>query len=716
MKVLATTTLLFGLTFYSAAQLAYPPTRTVDSTDTYWGMKIHDPYRWLENIKDKEVEDWFKAQADFSNALLNKIPARDALVKEWIELDKLKPATYASIVSEGGRLFYKKTKGGENVGKLYYREGWNGEEKLLFDPSAYKAGVTTTIQSVVPSMDGKRIALGLSASGAEVSELRVLNVDQGTLAPDSIYPSWFGPIGWTPDNKSFFYFSQKTADNKSPEFELNTKTRLHTVGTPVSTDLDFFSNEGYPGLNIAPNELPFVSIDESYPDILLASLSNVRNEMRLFYAPTSEMGNAKIGWKVLCEPSDSLVRGMEFYGDKIYAVTLKGSPKYRLISTSVKNPDWKNAETIIPEQSDAIQSITKSKNYLFIIYSNGVVDRIVKYNLTTGEKANLALPASGSADIFCPDRHTNQCLVQVTSWTLPLNWYSYDAEKNEFAKSIFNVDVSYPGFENLVAEEVEVPGHDGAKIPLSIIHKKDLPRDGRNCCIMQGYGAYGISISPSFSILRSVALRGVVLAFAHVRGGGEKGESWYKAGYKTTKPNTWKDFISCGEYLVKEGYTSPQKLAGMGTSAGGVLISRAITERPDLFGAAICNVGCANATRMEFAPNGPANIPEFGTVKDSAECAALLEMDGVQHVEHGVKYPAVICVGGWNDPRVVAWEPGKFAAALQQASISNKPVLMKVNYDNGHFTEDKQVTYRNFADQYAFVLWQLAHPEFQPSN
>ncbi len=168
----------------------------------------------------------------------------------------------------------------------------------------------------------------------------------------------------------------------------------------------------------------------------------------------------------------------------------------------------------------------------------------------------------------------------------------------------------------------------------------------------------------------------------------KKAKNGIRQDYKTTKPNTWKDFNSCAEYLIEKGYTSPNKLAGTGTSAGGILISRAITERPDLYAAAICNVGCANAMRMEFAPNGPGNIPEFGTVKDSIECRALYEMDGMQHVVKDTKYPAVICIGGWNDPRVIAWEPGKFAAALQNATTSGKPVLMKVNYDNGHFTED----------------------------
>ena len=214
----------------------------------------------------------------------------------------------------------------------------------------------------------------------------------------------------------------------------------------------------------------------------------------------------------------------------------------------------------------------------------------------------------------------------------------------------------YPdSYKNLIVEEVEVKGHDGVMIPLSIVYKKGLKKDGSNVCLMDSYGAYGISMSPYFNVMEnSLAVKGVVLAFPHVRGGSEKGENWYRAGFKKTKPNTWKDFISCGEYLVANGYTSPKKLSGTGTSAGGILITRAITERPDLFAAAICNVGCANTMRGEFSSNGPVNIPEFGTVTIEEECKALYEMDGMQHVKDGVDYPAVICVGGWNDPRVVA--------------------------------------------------------------
>nr|UXE44871.1 prolyl endopeptidase [uncultured bacterium] len=698
----------------------YPATKPSDAADTYFGKTYRDPYRWLENLKDKDVEAWFKAQADLTDGLLAKIPARDALAKEWMDLDKLKPASYAQITFEHGRVFYRKTLGGENVGKLYFRDGWKGAEQLLFDPKGFKPkgakpGDVTTIVDYTPSPDGRQVVLALSAAGAEFSELRCLDVESRKLLSESIYPS-YGALGWTMDSRSFFYDIGKVTDIKSQEIELNRKTRLHQLGGDIAADVDFFSNESYPDLGIAPKEFPEASIDESYPDYVVGNVGTVQNEMRLFYAPTASMKTGgKIRWSMLARPSDNLVRGMAFYKDRVYGVTHTGAPKYKIVRTSIDHPDWKTAETVVPEAKDSIQSIAKSKSFLLVVYSDGIVGRLVKYALDTGRTAEEKLPTSGKISVNCPDFRTNQCIVFTTSWIQPTTVYDFDAEKDTFTKSIFNTAVSYPGFENLVTEEVEVPGHDGTMIPLSIIHRKDMKLDGSSSAILEGYGAYGISTTPTFSVLHSIALHGVVRAYAHVRGGSEKGEAWYKAGYKTTKPNTWKDFIASAEYLIKKGYTSAGKLAGTGTSAGGILISRAVTERPDLFAAAVCNVGLANAMRAEFSPNGPVNTPEFGTVRDATEAKALFEMDGVQHVQPRTKYPAVLGVAGWNDPRVVPWQPGKFVAALQTASTSGKPVLLKVNYDNGHFTEEKIVTFRNFAGQYAFMLWQAGHKEFQPS-
>jgi prolyl oligopeptidase len=697
------------------AQWKYPPTRTVGVSDTYFGRTYPDPYRWLENLKDDEVKSWFKAQAELTEHVLGTIPGRNALFEEWMALDHRKLAAYSDIDTENGRIFYKKTLGGQNVGKLYFREGADSAEKLLFDPVSYTSAKDTTIESFVPSWDGRHVVLGLSAGGSEYSELRVLNVDTGELLPERMYPS-YGADGWTADNQSFFYDAGKTTDIKSPDIELNRKTRIHKLGTAFDGDPDFFSDESYPQLRIAPEESATASIDESYPDYVFAEAATVKAEMRVFCAPVSDMASGKMNWKVVCGVSDNIVRGFTEDGNDVYAITHTDAPKYKVVRTPLKNPDWAHAETVIPEAADSVQGIVKSRHYLFVVYSDGILGRIVKYEFATGKVTDVQLPPSGTVEISCPDWRTDLCHVVVTSWTLPPTRYDYDAGKETFARSVFNTDVVYPGFDNLVTEEVQVPSYDGTWVPLSIIHKKGIPLDGSNCCILEGYGAYGDSLTPWFSVQTSIALHGVVLGYAHTRGGGEKGEAWYKAGFQTTKPNTWKDFIACAEYLVKKKYTSPEKLSGTGTSAGGILISRAITERPDLFRAAVCNVGCANAMRMEFSPNGPTNVPEFGTVKDPVQCNALFEMDGVQHVRRGVNYPAVMGVTGWNDPRVAPWQPGKFIAALQNASISGRPVLLRVNYDDGHFTEEKRVTFQNFASQDAFLLWQTGHKEFQPAQ
>lgn len=696
-------------------QWHYPPTKTGDAADTYFGRTYADPYRWLEDLKDPAVEAWFRQQADLTESALKKIKGRAELVDEWMALDKLRPANYADITVHGGQVFYKKTLGGENVGKLFVRQGMDGKEELLFDPTTYAKGTPTVVQSFMTSWDGKHVVLGLTAKGAEWSELRVLDVDKRELLPDRIYPS-YGAWAWAADNASFYYDAGKTTDIKSNEIELNRKARLHKLGTAVEQDVDLLSDESHPEMGIAPKEMPWAWTSEEFPGYLFAQVSTVQKEVRNYYAMASEISTGKVQWKPICGLSDD-VTDATFHDGVIYALTHAGAPKYKLVRADLKNLDWSHADVVLPEAADTLKEIAKSRHYLFAVYSNGVTDRLVKYEFATGKPSEVKLPGSGTIAIDCPDWRGDLCHLIVTSWTEPPVRYDYDATGDTFAKSRFWSEVKYPGFEDLVAEEVEVPGHDGLRVPLSILHRKDTKLDGSNCCILEGYGAYGMSMSPHFSILHSVAKRGVVLAFAHPRGGGEKGEDWYKAGYKTTKPNTWKDFIACGEYLVAKGYTSPEKLAGTGTSAGGILISRAITERPDLFRAAVCNVGCANALRFEFSPNGPVNAPEFGTLKDEAECRALAEMDGVSHVKDGVTYPAVLGVAGWNDPRVSPWQPGKFIAAVQRAAgTSGRPAMLKVNYDNGHFTEEKVVTFNNFASQTAFMLWQTGHPDFQPKD
>ena len=697
-----------------SAQLKYPATPKVEVRDTIFGTVYKDDYRWLENMKDPKVITWFKAQAELTDETMKKVSGRDELIAEWKKLDALQPPTVFSEVEAGGRYFFQKRMPGEKVSKVYYRENIKGEDKLLFDPMTFIPGKTLSVESIAPSYDGKKLLIGYAEEGAEISTLRVMDVDSKKLLSDSIEGT-AGAGNWSFDNTSFFYMWINSSDNMDPNSRLNPKYKLHKLGTDTKKDIDYFSNTSYPELKIDAKSYPFVFLSEFEKDYVFAAQGTVQPEVIAYYAPISEFNSPKINWKQLSTSEDMIVRGFEIFDGKMYAITHKDAKNYKLVATDLKNVNWKSPEVIAPEKATTLEYLTRSKDLLILTYSDGISNFVYKYDPKTKKTTEIKLPYQGTTYFVNVDKKSNNFLVFMTSWNKPLTQFLYNADTNKYSESPFNKPPQYPeAYKDLVAEEVQVKGHDGVMIPLSIIYKKGTKKDGSNVCLMESYGAYGISMAAFFNARKnSLAIKGVVIAVPHVRGGSEKGQEWYKAGYKTTKANTWKDFISCGEYMISQGYTSKEKLAGTGTSAGGVLISRAITERPDLFAAAVCNVGVANAMRAEFSANGPVNTPEFGTVADEEESKALYEMDGMQHVKDGVKYPALMCVGGWNDSRVAPWEPGKFAAAMQNATSSGKPVLLKINYDNGHFTEDKQVTWANFADQYAFMMWQCGHPDFQ---
>lgn len=699
-----------------AASAAAGPASTAptsDAADTWFGQRFEDPFRPLEDLKSPATERWFRSQARQAEAALARIPGRDALVKEWLAIDARTPPRYSDFTVENGRVFYRKTLAGEPVGKLFVREGWQGAERLLLDPLKYVPDEHYALGGFSASPDGARVVVRLAKEGAEWGELRVLDVASGRMLDDKVAPVWFDP-SWSPDGTAFFYNGKPGVDPKDAHAEEDTQLLVHRVGTPASEDRDLMSRASTPGLGIDVKELPFAIGMESDPSHVYALAANVQTELKLYASTAAAVAAGRPDWKPVSAPSDGLVRGVAVYKGWIYAATYRDAPRYALVRTRLESPDWSHAEVVLPQAADSLVAFTQSRSHLLLEYSDGLRDRLIDLDLDAGTSRVIALPVSGTQVPLCPDSQSNHCLAVATGWIVPTTLYDVDLDSGAVARSAFSGDAKYPEFDGLVVDEVEVPSHDGVMVPLSIIHRKDLKLDGSSPCILEGYGAYGISYNPAFDVRLSVANHGVVFAYAHVRGGSEKGEAWYRAGFKGTKPNTWKDFIAAGEWLVQKGYTGKDRLTGRGTSAGGILISRAITERPDLFRAAVVNVGDANMLRSEFSPNGPPNIPEFGTVKDKQELAWLAEMDGLSHVRPGVHYPAVLGVGGWNDARVPVWEPGKFVAAVQWATGSGLPVMMMVNFDNGHFTEDKKVTFRNFANQYAFPLWQAGLAGFQP--
>ncbi|WP_232432333.1 prolyl oligopeptidase family serine peptidase [Chamaesiphon minutus] len=412
-------------------------------------------------------------------------------------------------------------------------------------------------------------------------------------------------------------------------------------------------------------------------------------------------------WIKICDATDE-IRHFVTHENDLYLLTSKNAPRFKIIKTSLVKPDLSTAETVLAESDSIIKDMFAANDALYIRVSDNGISKVTRITYD-GTIAKLKLPFDGIAEFIKKDFHIDGLTIIIGSWTQVDRYYQYHPTTDLFTDIVFQSKGKYDAPHDLVATEVTVKSHDGTMVPLSIIHKQGIELDGSNPCLLMGYGAYGYSFDPFYLQTQYVWYeRGGIFAIAHVRGGGENGEEWYRAGFQQTKPNTWKDFIACAEYLVEQKYTSPAKLAGEGTSAGGILIGRAITERPDLFAVAIPRVGCLNSVRLETTPNGVNNTPEFGSCETEAGFQALYEMDAFLHVRDGINYPAMLITHGITDPRVEPWQSAKFAARVQTASASGKPVLLRIDYEAGHgIGSTKTQIVQERADIFAFMMWQF---------
>lgn len=706
--------LIFITSQLTQAQYQYPATPERPVVDDYFGTKITDSYRWLEDIKSPEVQKWFKDQGDYTNSIIKKIPGRDALFNRMKEIQSLGGDSYGTIKQLGEDYYYTKNKKEESIDKLYFRKGINGAEVLLLDPETFKKGATITNYTI--SADKKKLAVTLSQNGAEVCELRIMDLESKKFLTDQLTPVWSEfNFEFTPDGKAITYTKMSSSDNSSDEFLKNMKALIHVIGTDPETDKILASKDNNPNLNLLSEQFPDISFSDDYAYIILR-IGSTKNEEFTFYAPFSELSNAKINWKPLIKYEDEITSSY-FIGDKIFFLTHKNAPNYKIGYTNIKNPDFNNPTIVVPETNKVLRTIQKSKNFISYSLSDGINQDKYQIDAKTLKIKMVSLPKGSNGGYAVNPRENDDMRFFNNNWITPSTAYDYNAASGKLKKAEqFISSQSYPDYSQQYAvKEIEVPSHDGVMIPLSVIYPKNIKMDGSTPCYIEGYGAYGSSRTPYFigPSLMTLLEQNVVIAIAHVRGGGEKGDEWHKGGMKATKPNTWKDFIACSEYLIKEKYTSPDKLIGNGVSMGGVLIGRAVTARPDLFKVALIEVGCTNAIRMETTPNGPNQIPEIGSLKNEEDTRHILEMDAQSKVKKGEKYPAVLLRSGMNDPRVSPWEPGKFAAVLQNDNASKNPILLHVNYANGHFSNDLNVTYGDDSDLFAFALWQVGHPEFQ---
>jgi prolyl oligopeptidase len=693
-----------------------PPTERHDVTDTYFGQTVTDPYRWLEDWHDGKAADWLKAQDTYTRSALAAIPGREKFLARVKSLDTASTRVRNAQIW-GGKLFYLKADPGADNVKLYVKEP-GSPERLLLDPELLtKDGVHSSIDYFQPSLDGKLVAYGISPGGSENSVTHILETATGKPLPDAIDRTRFGAIAWLPGNKSFLYnrLQKITPDMPRTAFEQRSRVYIHELGQDPEQDRFVFGWNYSPDLKIEDNDLSFVNYSPVSPYLLAVVAHGTQNEATAYYIPLEQLKSKSLAWKKLFDVDDAVVR-FDVYKDDLYLVTHKNKPRYEVTHTSLKNPDVAHATVVVPASEVVIQEADVATDGIYIRDLDGGIGRMRRLSFDGKIEPIPAAAGQSVAEISITATEPG-ALVHVVSWTTSPLWLKYDPK----AKSANDTGIQPPlPVDTSAYESVEVKAKsaDGTMIPLSIIRAKNLTLDGNRPTHLIGYGAYGISYDAYFDPVWLAWLeRGGVIAFAHVRGGGEYGEEWYRAGYKLTKQHTIDDFIASAQYLIENKYTSPQRLAGEGTSAGGILIGGAITQRPDLFAGALIRVGCSNALRMEFEPNGPPNIAEFGSVTDPDGFKGLYAMDAYQHIKDGTAYPGVLLTAGINDPRVDPAQPAKMTARLQSATASKRPVLLRVDYDAGHgFGSTRNQHDLEFADEMSFLLWQFGDPDFQPAS
>jgi len=706
---------------------------SIPVTDNYFGTKIIDEYRNLENLKDSSTVRWMKSQTDYANSVIDKIPNKDSYLNKRLQLDKRQGFSVSDLrITGNDKYFYLKKSSEEKTAKVYYRNGFNGKEELMYDPDNFKSSIEDTsgtsshhfiINLISPSWDGGRLAISLTEDGKEISEVIVIDVNSKYVYPEIVTnttPASIGGIKWLEDNSGFFYVYYPVIDSNSKEYGKNVQTVLYRIGEDSKKLNIVLSNSNNPNLNIEENSYPAIMVFNADDKYYVGNLVDSEDFRRTFIINKEDLLKGNKSWKPLYTKEDKIPY-MRLAGEDIYFLSgYNNTFNYKLCKTNAKNPNFRNPVVLVPEKADEVITgyvLTKDGIY-FTRTKNGVEAKLYLYK--DGKERNIKTPfVSGDIYLEAKGKDFSDIWITCSGWANDEQRFMYDLQKNDFTPQNLAPIIEYPEFKDIVVEEITVKSYDGTEVPLSLIYNKStIKKNGLNPVFMNGYGAYAESYSPYFSIGYLLwANQGGIVAVPHVRGGGEKGEQWHIDGQKLNKPNSWKDLIACTEYLINEKYTSPKKVAIFSGSAGGILVGRAVTERPDLFGATIIMAGVLNAIRIEKNGTGGTSIQEYGNPNNPIEFKGLLEMDAYQHIKKGTKYPATLITTGINDPRVAPWMSSKFVAKMLANSTSKSPILLKIDYNGGHGGAIPVAqSYSNIADIYAFALWQLGHPDYQPKK
>ncbi len=689
-----------------------PVARVEVAKDTYFGETLSDPYRWRENDKDPDWLPFLEGQNAHARAILDAIPGRDALLKRIQQLSGDTAAT-RRVQRAGARLFFEQRPVGADNYKLFVREG--SQQRVLVDPTALAATGGSGHWSLDwwnASPDGVYVVYGLSKDGSEDSVLHVLSVADGRDLPERIADTENAAPQWLDDGSGFFY-NQLTGALNSPERYLDSQARFHRLGSDPKSDPLVMKRGSDANVVYDRIQAPYIHTFEGSRYALL-ELADVRDEFRILIAPVADVVASRARWTSVAGFEEE-VTAAEIDGEVLYLLANKGMPRGRILKVAAHSPVLSGAVEVVPQGPLVIEALARAKDGLYLRMMDGGVSRLQHLG-KDGHLAHIDLPFDGTIGALEASARENGILFSLQGWLAPPDIWSVDAKGQVLATGLTPkppIDVSPYESRRLFAT-----AKDGTRIPYSIIYRRGLKRDGTNPCWISAYGSYGISgYTPTF-LGRNLALidAGFIVGYANVRGGGEYGREWHKAGQLANKPNTWRDLIAVCEDLCTGQYTSPAHLAIGGRSAGGITVGRAMTERPDLFAAVIDGVGWSNPLRYVAEQNGYGEEPEWGAISQEAGYRALKSIDSYQAVRDGVAYPAVLLTTGVTDPRVAPFHVAKMTARLQAASRSGKPILLRVDFDAGHGIGSTRAQQdREAADTDAFLLWRTGVAGYQPA-
>lgn len=662
---------LFTISSIYSQPFVYPKARKTNQTDNYFGTSVNDPYRWLEDDRSKETEYWVKSENEVTEKYLAQIPFRDSL-KSRMQALWNSPKYFAPFAC-GKNYFYYRYTGIENQPELFYMKGIDYVPMMYFDPNKLSADGTTAITQTVPSHDGSSIAFMVSDAGSDWNEIRIKEVKNMKTYPEKIGWVKFSSIAWWKDGFFYSRYDSVATGNIFTQKNEYHKVYYHKLNTPQSSDSLVFEDKKNSLMTFGAS----VTDDEHYL-IISGTVSTTGNNI---YIQDLRNPNAKLIPVVKSFDNDYELVGT--IGDKLLFFTNYKSPRKKLILIDTKAPQFANWKDFVPQQEYIMQGATMGFDKVIVHYMKDASSHLVIYNKTGVMINEVPLAGFGTVDAINGSLLDTIAFISYTTFTSPGIIYRYDL-KHARLYTQFKPKLNYNP-EDYVTEQVFYTSKDGTKIPLFLVHKKDYKPDGNTPTLLYGYGGFNISKTPEFKMERMVFLEhGGLFAQANIRGGGEYGTEWHEAGTKLKKQNVFDDFIAAAEYLIKQNYTNPSKLAVSGRSNGGLLIGAVMTQRPELFKVALPAVGVMDMLRYHKFTIGWSWKSDYGTSDDSLEFNAIYKYSPLQNIKEGVQYPATLITTADHDDRVVPAHSFKFAATLQEKQKGNNPVMIRIDSNAGH--------------------------------